>query len=282
MAQDFAYTLYATNAEYLCNAVMMLDALDRVDAKASKLLLYRKSWKGRETTKTFVGRLLAKAIDLGAILQPITLQRSRGEIATWADSYTKLLAFNQTRYKRVLSLDTDATVLQNLDDVFRYPAVPLAAPSAYWLEEPTLSSQMMLIEPSQDEFDKITDQIKHHKNGEFDMEIINTLYNGSASLIPHRPYDLLTGEFQKTDHSAYLGDMDLGWNATYELANAKFVHFSDWPLFKPWLLSADELDRAKPPCRPSVDGSLQDCQDQEAWLRVYKDFMERRQRICNR
>lgn len=33
-------------------------------------------------------------------------------IATWAESYTKLLAFNQTQYDRVLSLDSDSTVLQ--------------------------------------------------------------------------------------------------------------------------------------------------------------------------
>lgn len=31
---------------------------------------------------------------------------------TWAESYTKLLAFNQTQYARVLSLDSDATLFQ--------------------------------------------------------------------------------------------------------------------------------------------------------------------------
>ena len=31
---------------------------------------------------------------------------------TWAESYTKLLAFNQTQYERVLALDSDATLLK--------------------------------------------------------------------------------------------------------------------------------------------------------------------------
>ena len=31
---------------------------------------------------------------------------------TWAESYTKLLAFNQTQYERVLMLDSDATLLK--------------------------------------------------------------------------------------------------------------------------------------------------------------------------
>lgn len=35
-----------------------------------------------------------------------------GILATWSESYTKLLAFNQTQYDRVLSLDSDSTVLQ--------------------------------------------------------------------------------------------------------------------------------------------------------------------------
>lgn len=61
---------------------------------------------------TAQGRLLVQARDHFAVaLQPIEVQHFDGQ-ETWADSFTKLLAFNQTRYKRVLSLDSDATVLQ--------------------------------------------------------------------------------------------------------------------------------------------------------------------------
>ena len=60
----------------------------------------------------YAGRLLAKARDeYGVRLMPIEVQHFDGD-STWADSFTKLLAFNQTEYKRVLSLDSDATVLQ--------------------------------------------------------------------------------------------------------------------------------------------------------------------------
>ena len=31
---------------------------------------------------------------------------------TWSESFTKLLAFNQTQYSRVLCLDSDATLFQ--------------------------------------------------------------------------------------------------------------------------------------------------------------------------
>ena len=39
--------------------------------------------------------------------------------ATWAESYTKLLAFNQTQYDRVLNLDSDSTVLQVRENASR-------------------------------------------------------------------------------------------------------------------------------------------------------------------
>jgi len=49
---------------------------------------------------------------------------------TWAESYTKLLAFNQTDYDRVLSLDSDSTVLQVLSPNY-YLSIYANLPSAY-------------------------------------------------------------------------------------------------------------------------------------------------------
>ena len=107
---QYAYVQYATRKAYLCNSLMIFESLRRLGTHAELLLMYPRHWTPGDGTE--VGRLLAQAHDLyEAKLLPITLQRhSPG--ATWADSFTKLLAFNQTRYKRILSLDSDATVLQ--------------------------------------------------------------------------------------------------------------------------------------------------------------------------
>lgn len=51
---------------------------------------------------------MAHMLDLKLVyLPPLT-----NIAVTWAESYTKLLAFNQTEYDRVLSLDSDSTILQ--------------------------------------------------------------------------------------------------------------------------------------------------------------------------
>nr|POE78638.1 glucose n-acetyltransferase 1 [Quercus suber] len=108
---QYAYCQYVTNEAYLCNSMMMFESLMRLGAQADRLMMYPEQWSvGDQSSES--GRLLAKARDeYGVKLVPIAVQHFSGE-ATWADSFTKLLAFNQTQYKRVLSLGSDATVLQ--------------------------------------------------------------------------------------------------------------------------------------------------------------------------
>lgn len=66
------------------------------------------------------------------------------------------------------------------------------------------------------------------------------------------------------------------------LEEAKFVHFSDWPMPKPWLeLRPGMLEKHQPDCRKiSSETDEMDCADCEIWLGIRKDFTERRQRIC--
>lgn len=112
---DFAYVQYVTNENYLCNSLMILEALHRRGTKADRIMMYPDNWQPSEDTvmdgKT-VSELLAQARDrYQAKLVPIQVQSFTKGDPTWKDSYTKLLAFNQTQYKRVMSLDSDATVL---------------------------------------------------------------------------------------------------------------------------------------------------------------------------
>lgn len=111
---QYAYCQYVTNTDYLCNSLMIFDSLQRVGSKASRVMMYPEGWEPDETTNE--GRLLIQARDEFAVdLQPIQVQHLHHDDVyhvTWADSFTKLLAFNQNKYKRVLSLDSDATALQ--------------------------------------------------------------------------------------------------------------------------------------------------------------------------
>ncbi|KAF2104645.1 alphaN-acetylglucosamine transferase [Rhizodiscina lignyota] len=274
----FAYVQYVTNAAYLCNAVMMFESLHRLKAKAGGLMLYPRQWESDENLPRETAQLLRKAKEeYNVDLNPIELVNGGGD-PTWAESFTKLLIFNQTQYSRVLLLDSDATVLQPPDELFLMPSAPVAMPRAYWLDR-TMSAQLILVEPSDFEWARIEAGIANHTSKEFDMEIVNQLYAEDCIAIPHRRYDLLTGEFRNApdDHRKYLGSTEEVWDPDKVWNEARYIHFSDWPFPKPWIDGGDKarLDRM-PECRKKPGSEAEDCRDQQYWLRLYHDFSHRR------
>jgi hypothetical protein len=111
---NFAYVQYVTDEKYLCNSLMILESLLHLEAKADRIMMYPEDWHVAEEDAADAAtnsKLLARARDLyQAKLVPIQVQSFAKGDSTWKDSYTKLLAFNQTQYKRVMSLDSDAVV----------------------------------------------------------------------------------------------------------------------------------------------------------------------------
>lgn len=80
--KKYAYSLYATDAEYLCNAVMIFDDLRQYGSKAERLLLYADTLDV-ENSESREGRLLAKARDeLGVKLQPVKVWHEESAACT--------------------------------------------------------------------------------------------------------------------------------------------------------------------------------------------------------
>lgn len=166
-----------------------------------------------------------------------------------------------------------------MDELFLLPSAPVAMPRAYWMDRFFLSSQVIVVEPSDAEWQRIQDATERHEGFDYDMDILNKLYETSSTVIPHRKYDLLTGEIRPKNHELYLGSKE-SWNIRNILAEAKFVHFSDWPMPKPWLEAKQEdWDKYTPKCM-IISDLEHDCSDREAWLELRKDFSARRGRIC--
>ncbi|KAG9499228.1 hypothetical protein J7337_010047 [Fusarium musae] len=280
----FAYTQYVTNSQYLCNSLMFFEALKRHGSRPDRVMMVPESMLEPEMVNSSDAYLLNKAREEYSVkLVPITIQTNWAGDATWADSYTKLLAFNQTNYDRVLSIDSDSLLLQAMDELFFLPDAPVAMPRAYWISpEKVLSSQLMLIQPSEIEFSRIMERVQSVKSGEYDMEIVNQLYGDSALIFPHRRYDLLSGEFRNDKHAQYLGS-ELGtWDPAAAYSEAKLIHFSDWPLPKPWkpMLEEDRL-AAQPNCTQTTSGE-EDCTARIIWNSLYSDFRAKRKNIVQK
>lgn len=165
-----------------------------------------------------------------------------------------------------------------MDELFLLPSVPVAMPRAYWLfpDNEILSSQVMLVEPSEVEFTRIMEKIDSASSHDYDMEIVNYLYRDSALVLPHRRYDLLTGEFRGENHTKYLGSDVETWDPTAIYNEAKLVHFSDWPLPKPWLHTPENLRlKMEPKCTNGTNG-VEDCTARVIWNSFYTDFKTKR------
>ncbi|KAH8601333.1 nucleotide-diphospho-sugar transferase [Bisporella sp. PMI_857] len=274
-----AYALYVTNTEYLCNALMIFEALHRLGSKASRVMLYPEGMS--MITPSAESNLLQKARhDFGVRLVPVKIQERQDQFKIWASSYTKLLTFNQTSYSRLLVLDSDATLLQPMDELFFLPSNSTPAfPQAYWLPRPYLTSSMMLITPNSNTSALLDSAVANAKPGVFDMEIVNSMFGDSCNLIPHRGYTLLSGEFRRKaeKHRGYYSQLKYSmipqslpkpssisdsewdakqvikqnWDPDAELKLAKYVHFSDDPFPKPWIRPTDrEKEKFQPKCVP--------------------------------
>jgi hypothetical protein len=138
-------------------------------------------------------------------------------------------------------------------------------PRAYWLDtKPTkLSSALVVVEQSEERWNRIQTYIKGEADPGFDMEILDVLYNATCMVLPHRQYLLLSREFKLWDHTRYLGAVD-SWDPRHALKEAKYVHFSYWPLTKPWLEpNKTILEEVQPRCRFAMDGRDEGCLERD-------------------
>ncbi|KAL4923780.1 nucleotide-diphospho-sugar transferase [Aspergillus undulatus] len=295
----YAYSQYATSSPYLCNAVLVFDALEKLGSRAQRVLYYPKRWDVVvESDHDRDSQLLRLAKNkYKAMLVPIELEMIKpdaGPGEPWNKSISKLLAFAETEFKRVIHLDSDILVLKNMDELFFLPSAPVAMPRAYWLlpEQKALSSLLLVIEPSYRRFKTLldaalgksetSDDDNKSPRIKYDMDILNEYYGDSAMVLPHKQYGLISGEFRSENHTAFLGSDDEVWDPDRVLAEAKFVHFSDWPLPKPWVMWPHEmLADILPKCKNNP-GTLHEsgCRDRDVWMKLYDDFRIKRRDVC--
>jgi len=266
----FAYSLYATNSAYLCNALMVYESLSRLGSKADRVLFYPQEWDLEiESSTDRDSQLLVKARDdFGVKLMP-----SEGE-------GMEFMAWSLTQYDRVLHLDSDITIFKHMDGLFMAPKTSVALVRSYW-RLPTvkeLASSFVLLEPSELEFQQLTISARSELLGTAggSSKVLNRFYGDSAMVLPHREYGLLSEEFRSEAHTAFLGNNMEVWDPEKVLKQASLVRFSDEPLPKPWIMWPHKLiGEIMPKCKLGELGN-DDCRNKKIWMELYDDFRKRR------
>ena len=280
----YAYSSFATSTAYLCNSVMLFEALSRLGSKADRILFYPETWDLQvSNSRDRDSQLLVKAQeDYGVKLIPMDMYKAGN--GNWNVSFARFLAWDQSQYDRVMHLDSDMTMYKHLDELFMLPSAQVAMARAYWAlpEKKALSSKLVLVEPSHSEYERLLERASDvQKLGEiFDMDELNGTYDGSALVLPHLRYGLTSGEFRSENHEKYLGRSGAVWDPEWVMKEASLIHFLDSPLPKPWIMWPRNLmAELVPPCR-ILEGGKEDCRDKEIWLGLYDDFRQRR-KVCS-
>lgn len=201
-------------------------------------------------------------------------------------------------------------------------------------------NQIMVIKPSVQEFEKLMKLTSRKKSHEYDMDLVNKLYDidkivnrqysaleellnliPDVLVIPHLKYGFLSGELRNSDHRIVMAEpQDLpyiaspnfaglqgywnDWNDTEKMyAKIKLVHYSDFPIPKPWVVQKFPNDYAhlKILCKDNDDHRYQiyknfnsvneplkhiepvfvsDCALSEIWNNLYEEYKDLRESIC--
>lgn len=285
----YAYVLQAASPEYLCNALMIFSELKELGSKAARVLQYPKNWQtnpvnehGEPADLATTAKLLQLATETYNVkLELVDSLHKDERHASWTDTFNRLSAFNMTEYDRVVTLDTDSIVLRNLDELFFIQAAPLAMPYIYTGEPASwrLSNHLMVITPANLDYFTISTTFAEAPSDSSDMDVLAGIYSDKIVRLPQRPYNLLTEEFHRSDHKHYLSAAET-WDATRIFGEAKFVHFEDHPLPKPWMKADPVLLEAMMPQCEKQGWFGEECTNKQVWKGLYDLFTMKRAVVC--
>ena len=161
----------------------------------------------------------------------------------WKLAFSKLRIFDETEYSKLVWIDADDIVLQNIDDLFSYP--DMSAPpdfNACTQRADRVSSGIMVVEPKSDKFWKLYDFLEESdqaKNIHNDQDLINAVFE-KKTILPEEygPFverchclnaipmsEAKTGQF----NDAKPWDMKW-WDSykSYDTSNCRYRYFLEW------------------------------------------------------
>ncbi|OQS03337.1 CLPTM1-like membrane protein [Thraustotheca clavata] len=231
--KKIAYMLYATDSITACNALIMAKHIRRLGTPLNIPIVVL-------ATKTISFRTFDAMEKDGSVklimVEPWYQKNARH--ATWSASLTKLRIFQNHGYDRVIYIDSDAWLHRNLDHLFALGEAVLWAPRAYYLKQPTISTALLVIHPSETLFKELemTITFEHANDAVYDMDIVNEIWMNEYAILPSH-YVVLNSDINSA--------ATFGFDSIEERINATYLHhFSTTPdgnYGKPWNVNRSSL-----------------------------------------
>jgi xylan alpha-glucuronosyltransferase len=238
----FAYAFYATNDAYAVAALVFARLLQQLGIRrdVDLLTLHLRVSRPLVEAMTAVGITPRRVPRLGSrSASPLRLARR----SPFRDSLTKLRVFELAEYDRVVFADVDAIPLKPLDYLFELPlSTAIAAPSAYWLPQPFWTSALLVLEPSNAPWSRVSRHLETTRGDRhYDMDVVNAEFAGEIDTLPAEVF-CLNSEWEDQSRPGYFPE------PIDAFSRVSVVHFT--ALGKPWSFSPEEVRRLRPNAHP--------------------------------
>ncbi|MGD1096881.1 MAG: hypothetical protein ABSB35_33425 [Bryobacteraceae bacterium] len=225
---------YATSDAYAIAALVFVRMLRRLGIRNDASLVVLHLPLSRQ--------IVAKMRDMG-IFTALVPELRHVKNRYYRHCLVKLRIFQLHEFERVVFADADAMPLKSLDSLFTIPFEgPIAAPAAYWLRQPFWTSALLVVRPSEAEWQRVSQHFASASDkGFYDMDIINSEFGSEIHTLPAGVF-CLNSEWEEIDRAGFFGDFD----ETY--SRVSVVHFT--ALGKPWVYSLKQVRRLRPKAHP--------------------------------
>src|SRR3989344_6609098 len=157
MNPKYTFLSILTSDDYLPGLLVLAHSLQKTGTPLPLLVLLTPNISSETLTTLDSHRIAYKVLDY-ELINPTNVDKKH----RWFSTYSKIFAFCQTEYDKVVYLDADMLILRNIDELFNYPHMS-ATNSGGMLPRKVswthLNSGLMIIEPSKKIFTDMLNRI---------------------------------------------------------------------------------------------------------------------------
>lgn len=240
--KNYSYVTYLTDDTYAYGVCLLVESMSRVNTKYPLHVLITDEVSPptvellRQLNVTYE---LVDVIPTPEDIYQHNLNYESATAATWRNCWTQFRVFNLTQFDKIVFLDADVMVLQNLDHLFEKPHMTAALDGEYfglWQGWPHFNTGCMVIKPSRQEYENIIKFANSLKVDELpdyiiaNQEVLNFYYKDWPQY-QHLHLDKYYNIFAPYSLDSQLDDLK---------ENTKFVHYVGRKPWTFWLRSPGE------------------------------------------
>lgn len=247
MEKRYTFMSIITTDDYLPGVLVLVDSLKKVGSMYPFHLLLTP-----DISESVISVLNKYHISYSIISQKIENPTDVSHNHRWFPTYSKLSVFDQTRYKKIVYLDVDMLVLENIDELFIFPhmsatnAGGMLPRKSSWIH---MNSGLFVVEPSHSTYVDMMSKIGKIEKLESGGSVDKPKYGSDQDFLNAYYPDWPEQKKIHLDHKYnmlhyYLDEYNALFGYSLEKESSKsvsIIHYASY--LKPWNITDTELSK---------------------------------------